>query len=474
MTTDEEKRKRLERYGGIIYNSPDIQESMKQFQPPAAPPPQTVAPEPPNRTRVQLREDYPDISSLMQDIAPQRKTDSEEYHKRSARADALGRALGSLGGFVSADMGGPVAPHQPGRAQEHMDRYEQLLHKYQDEKRAHDMLTLQEKARYEGNISDILRSQDERNYQVQRRDFEYGRGRTDQLSDRDDQRSYIESQRDPEFEAWKKRTDHQYEWQRKLQRESQAHQLARESVGRRSADTNYTVRYEGRDMNISEAHAFEILSRTPDSVLMSVFGTKDVGNLDFAVVGPKMSTLLARVSKDMFIPVPVYDENDKLVGHRLETRTRATSPPRPEDMGNEIQIAWKGATMGTLTPDEVESEMVRFMDEVGGHGMSLEQARQYARIITIGLFTEPEIDEAGNISHPLKGVPIPSNMRLPSDFPRDAERDLYNFLDYAKIKYGTPQELTRREQNQQRRNQQRERQGGSTPSTNEWLMNRGK
>jgi hypothetical protein len=84
-----------------------------------------------------------DVSDLIKAFTPKPKEEQIKYSQRMAKMKALGNALGSIGGMISANMGGPVQEQDHKGVTDHLEKVAQHKDHYLAEQRAHEMMMLQ-------------------------------------------------------------------------------------------------------------------------------------------------------------------------------------------------------------------------------------------------------------------------------------------------------------------------------------------
>ena len=134
------------------------------------------------------------IADTLKALAPVRKTEDENLKKRRAKGRALGNALGSFGGFFAAAGGAPVTlTGGDPKVEQNLKEAEALKLDYEKDKRAHDLLMLQEA---------VSKGKSYRDYVIEQQ--KYDRQRQDKEDDWTKQTDYY---REKDIEAHKNAID---------------------------------------------------------------------------------------------------------------------------------------------------------------------------------------------------------------------------------------------------------------------------
>ncbi len=439
MPTLEERKKRT-----LFADPAERQEMMQPFEEPVAPAPEISAP------RFMPREEWDQLTraeertKMLGLLAPERKEEMERYHKRTAQVDALGRAIGALGGFVSAHMGGPVLPHQPGRAKEHIDRYQQLILDYEKEKRAHDLAIAQQKIQEDKAYAEHILRQKERAETSEERAAlaEEQRRHQEKMAEtqithretleqkRQDWRikEEIPAQTKQQKEILRKRDEIQQSAERRASIEAQ--RQAGQAVGEEDPESKwYTMRAGGRNVRVGGAVARQLAGRLTDEEAIDLFG-----DADFSYTATNLEKVLERFGEKYLVPRQVIQDGQVVRGE-MDLRTRAEKLPDPDDMGALIAGVAAGVRDAGVPKGAVKDMLEKYMDVEGAPGMAISDANEFADRLAEAFFTPTERDREGNLIHPLQDIPLPKGMRKPKGWPEGWEKNFFNLLLFYDDRY---------------------------------------
>ncbi len=388
------------RYAGTLLDD-DI---LAPFRQDAQAAPQTQAPPPPEAPAPRFTSmadvDWSDASKALSHLMPERKKELEERHKKSARLDALGRAIGSLGGFVSADMGGPVLPAAPGRAREHMDRYEQLILDYEDQKRTHDLMATQEMLK-DIRLKDQLESQrDMLKHQEARRDYELGREREFRTADVEAERGFRTETAETEREHRKELAGITHQQRLDEINHRFALDLATRAAakGEGIAEQGYNIRFHGQDARIPATTAMAVAQRLTAEEYGDIFGY-EYGKMEYN--DKNLQRMLAKHGEKHL--TPRFDQEGKFI--EFDLKTSATTPATTRDVGTVMAMVFDQAKKGELSAPDATNVLFAAIDEMVP-GMAVKDATILAQSVAEALFADEQMTV-----ETLKSIELPKNIK---------------------------------------------------------------